>query len=74
MKAHPQMLARAAPMQVKEVPKYLWILLKYPSVRTEISNELNKQVAEAPEYVVMRDNAGQLRLVNPRAIQGLEVY
>eukprot|EP00802_Teleaulax_amphioxeia_P009265 Tamp_09281.p1 GENE.Tamp_09281~~Tamp_09281.p1 ORF type:complete len:634 (+),score=182.41 Tamp_09281:159-1904(+) len=27
---------------------------------------------EAPKYVVMRDNAGQLRLVNPRAIEGLE--
>ena len=26
MKAHPQMLAGAAPMQVKEVPKYLWVL------------------------------------------------
>ena len=27
----------------------------------------------APKYVVMRDNAGQLRVVNPRAIEGLEV-
>jgi hypothetical protein len=27
---------------------------------------------EVPEYMVMRDNAGELRMVDPRAIEGLE--
>jgi hypothetical protein len=27
---------------------------------------------EMPEYMVMRDNAGELRMVDPRAIEGLE--
>jgi len=44
-----------------------------PQQLAQMPRQMMAERTAAPEYVVMRDNAGQLRVVNPRAIEGLEV-